>query len=847
MPTSVVLAAVGGVVAGSTFSVAAGLTLGFSMSSFVGSLVLSGLSSALAPDAPDQQQDQSSITNSGRTVTTRQPITPWRVIYGRTRVGGAVTYKKVTGNHAYYHLVLTFAGHVCQDIETIYFNDEAVPLDVDGNATGTYAGYVRIKKSLGAEAGQPFPDLVTESEGQWTDAHRQTGCTKIYVRLLASNDKFPAGLPNITAVIKGKCDIYDPRDLSVGWSDNPALVVANYLTDSIRGIGAVYAEEINAADLAAAANVCDEAVTLAAGGSESRYTCNGAFSTSEKPVDLIPKLASSMAGYVVKIGAKWNIIAGAYESTTLALDESDLAGPISWQSLVSRRDNCNAVKGVYVEPGNLWQPSDFPAIVSDAYIAQDNGETVYHDLKLDYTASASMAQRIAKIDLLRTRQGLTVSFPGKLTAFRAQPGKCVLLTVEKYGWSSKPFWVADGRFAINADGTLGYHLSLRETAAAVYEWATNEEQEIDLAPNTDLGDPLTVAAPGVPSVSEALYETTGSAGVKARATMGWVAVPDAFVVDYLPEYRVAAGAWTTLAATSGIRVIIDDIAPGSYEFRVRARNTMGVSSAYSATRSKTIVGLAAAPADVTGFSVIKSGGFALAQWALHADLDVKIGGRLVIRHAPATSGATWNDGVILEEFNGDAIQGLVPLITGTYMAKAKDSTGNWSDTAASFVVTEGTVTGWTTVATSTQDPGFTGSKTNLTVASSTLRLDTLGTDATGSYAFAAVVDLATAATRRFEADVAASSFIATDLIGSRGLVSTWPSVAGAAVNDCDVTLSAAITDDDPAGSPTWSAWTPFFVADFTCRAAKFKLDFEAGDATHNIAVDTLVVHVKEPA
>ena len=175
------------------------------------------------------------------------------------------------------------------------------------------------------------------------------------------------------------------------------------------------------------------------------------------------------------------------------------------------------------------------------------------------------------------------------------------------------------------------------------------------------------------------------------------------------------------------------------------------------------------------------------------------------------------------------------------------SSGNYSTSAASFVVTEGMVSGFTTVATSTQQATFTGSKTNTVVDGSVLQIDTLGIDATGSYDFSAALDMTTSATRRFEADISAVSFVATDLIDSRaGTIDTWASIDGVEVDDCDVTLYAAITDDDPAGSPTWSAWMPFFVADFTCRAAKFKLDFSAADPTHNIAVDTLVVHVKEP-
>jgi hypothetical protein len=70
-------------------------------------------------------------------------------------------------------------------------------------------------------------------------------------------------------------------------------------------------------------------------------------------------------------------------------------------------------------------------------------------------------------------------------------------------------------------------------------------------------------------------------------------------------------------------------------------------------------------------------------------------------------------------------------------------------------------------------------------------------------------------------------------------------VDGATVNDCDVTLYASTTNDDPAGSPAYSPWVPFMVADFTCRAAKFKLVFETGSVTNNIDVSVLTVYVKK--
>ena len=862
MVTSVAVAVASGVMAETSLAMLAAGTIGFSWSAFASSLILSGLSAAMRPDAPSQS---GGVSNPERTVTMRKAISPWRVIYGRTRVGGVVTYKKITANHQWYHMVVTLAGHVSEEIETVYFNDEEVTLDADGYATGRFAGHCRIQKSLGDETGQPFPNLVELTDGEWSDAHRQTGFTKMRVSVLASNTVFPNGLPNITAVVKGKNDIYDPRSGLTGWSDNPALCTVNYLTDTVRGLGAVYADEINATELAAAANVCDESVTLADGSSESRYTCNGSFTLSEKPADIIPRLASSMAGYVTQIGATWSVIAGAYDTPTLTLTESHLAGPIGFTALVSRRENANGVKGVYVEPGNLWQPADFPAVISDTARAEDGGEAVWHDLRLDYTDSGTMAQRIAKIDLLRTRQPLSVSFPGRLSCFRAQPGKTVMLTIAKYGWSAKPFFVAGGSFAVNKDGTLGYHLTLRETAAAIYDWTTDEEQAIDLAPNTTLDDPFAIAAPGTPDVAESLYETTGSAGVKARATMSWAAVDDGFLLDYLPEYRIAAGTWVALPPTTDTAADIDDVAPGDYEFRVRARSTVLALSDYSGTRAKEILGLTAAPADVAGFSVIKLGGVALAAWTLHTDLDVRQGGAIVVRHSPASSGAAWEDGIIVDEFAGASIGGALALMSGTYLVKARDSSGNWSSAAASFTATEGMVTGWVTAGSVTLSPDFAGSLTDVGVVDGTLRLvsaedwdaaETLDADddvdggaiaASGSALFTDVLDLGTVAVRRVQVAIDASSYDVADYIDGADDIDSAEDIDGAAINDCDATFYAATTPDDPAGSPTWSDWSPFFTADFEARALKFRIDLSSGNASHTIAVQSLTVTALDPA
>lgn len=365
-------------------------------------------------------------------------------------------------------------------------------------------------------------------------------------------------------------------------------------------------------------------------------------------------------------------------------------------------------------------------------------------------------------------------------------------------------------------------------------------------------------------MTESLFEA-GPGIVVNRVTLSWSGTTSRYPV----AYREAEGNWVTLPEMSSQTIDLDGLTPGSYEFVVRQLSSLGTPSLPNSL-TRQVFGKTALPVDAEDFSVVASGGFGLARWLLSPDLDVRVGGRAVVRHSPLVVGATWNDGLILDEFDGNAVSGIVPLITGTYMLKFVDSSENFAEIAASFVATEGMVTGFITVGTITEDPTFTGVKTLVKLNGAHLELgpamlwdsiagnwddvtedfDDIGEQATeGSYEFSNYLDLATVLVRRFEADIEVllidNSRVFDSMAGDWDDVDgTWD---GGDINDCDVTLYASMTSDNPAGSPTWGPWTEFMVADFLGRAAKFRLDFVAGSVNHNIQVHGLTVHAKIPA
>lgn len=822
----------------------------------VASAVLSYASQALAKKPKSSSAGGVADFSRDRTVSVRQPITPWQIIYGETRTGGAFTYIKSTDSNQYLNLLITIAGHEIDSIQAVYFDDEQLVITPAGSGRftvgGRFAGWAEIWYGYGDDGDEEtalLADLTTNSGGEWTSAHRQSGRAKLYVRLKFNQDIYPTGIPNISAVIRGR-KVYDPREDSTAWSSNVALCVTDYLTNSSFGLAADYDEEISEDELIEAANICDEEVDLADTGTEPRYASNGSFETDEKPSDVIVKLLTAMAGKTVFLGGLWKVYAGAYRVPTVTLDETDARGPITVQTKVSRRENFNAVKGVFFDPLNHWQPTDFPPVTNSTYLAEDNNERVWKDIELPFTTSSSMAQRLAKIDLEAARQQITVTYPSKLSAYRLETPDVVGITNARRGWSDKPFELVEGVLSFDAgdDGVPvpGFDLLFRETASAVFDWNSGEETTVDPAPDTDLPNPFLVQPPGAITVTEEIYITRSGDGVKAKAVLEWGSSPDGFLRDYEVEFKLASeSVWRFLEFTSATVSEILDIAPGSYQFRVTAINQLGVRSDPS-TASKSISALSEAPAAPVNLTISAIGGLAILRWAPAAELDVRIGGQFEVRHSGETSGATVATSVSIgESVPGISTISIVPLKPGTYLVRARDSSGNYSP-ASSVVTTQATVLTFANVGSVTEDPGFTGDKIDVIEDSGHLELDG---EVTGTYFFAAGIDLGSVQRVRLTSAIEAAVVNVNDTIGSRLTnMSTWESFSGVVTGSADCRVFVRTTDGDPGDSPvTWSEWQRLDSAEFNSRAFEFKAELTTDDVDYNILVTGLSVSVDEVA
>jgi hypothetical protein len=553
----------------------------------------------------------------------------------------------------------------------LIFDETSIPpdhLDANGNVTsGTFSGVARIRKYLGT-ADQTADSLLVAEVPEWTVDHRLRGIAYVYVRLKYSQDKYPNGIPNISAVIRGK-KIYDPRDTITRFTLNPALMAYDYLSNNDYGFEAsAFIDELA---LDAAANVCDEFVTVAddafavssvaassdiitlAGtdlklclgdrvqvtstvslptgisGATNYYVIPYQFIGSPR-IKLASSLANAMAGVAIDItaagsgtitvtknaeprfhsavnidrtnnlgenllsiltsfggkavyaGGVWRIMAATYETPTVTLDEDDFVAALQINTKIGRGERFNAVKGLYYSTTNRWQSSDYPKVTDSAAVTRDGIEIV-RDYDLPATFRPQTSKRIAKIELKKAVQEITVEATCTLKALQIQCGENVYLNYSRFGWSSKAFEVTALKLVM-ANDQVAVSLTLRETSSDIYDWATTEESSIDTAPNSGLPSVRDVSA--VTGLAfDSTQITTDGGDAFYNISISWTQHPDTFVLEggqFEIQYKLAADSEYLPSFFVHGSMIKSDITQArigeTYDIRIRAVNNMGVRS-----------------------------------------------------------------------------------------------------------------------------------------------------------------------------------------------------------------------------------------------------------------------------
>ncbi len=449
---------------------------------------------------------------------------------------------------------------------------------------------------------------------------------------------------------------------------------------------------------------------------QARYTANGTVDTANKPKEILAGLLSAAAGILTYPQGQFKALPAAYDTPTVTLTASDLRGPVKLTPRIARRELFNAVQGVYSNPANYWQPSNFPIVTNATYETDDGGERIVRDIELAYTTDAVRAQRIAKVHLEKSRQGMVVVMPCKFTAFKLAMWDTVQVTLSQFGWSAKVFRVINWKLAADAQGV---DLVLREDTSASYDWASGDATVVDPAPDTVLPSIAVSALSGL-ALSSGTSDLfiTGDGTVQSRIKASWTAVANVFVTSgghiEVQFKKSADSIWQDAPDVDGAatQTYIGPVDDGvNYDVRARAVSTIGVEGSWATVSAHTVAGKSAAPTDPSGFVAQQSGpGTVLFSCDAIEDADLK---RVEVRLLDFDD-TTWANGIpvcnILKGFTSTT--GAVPPGSWTFLARSFDTSENASDNTARADL-EVTADGFTAVIDRQDYPDWLGTLTNM--------------------------------------------------------------------------------------------------------------------------------------
>jgi len=824
------------------------------------------------------------------------------VVYGTRKVGGNVVFLETSGaDNQYLYMALILSEGEIDSVQSLFVNDQQVNLSgalTDGTQrtvassdsnffdTENSNSLITVEAHLGTDT-QTASSLLDERQS-WTSDHRLRGLAYLALKFEWNADKF-GSLPTVQAIIKGK-KVYNPnldttvtggsgshrKDTSSTWaySDNPILQMLDYLRNGTFGMGITNTYfDINFADWQTASDVCDTNITPFSGASQiDLMDSHMVVDTSKKAIDNVKEFVKGSRSYLNFSGGKYNVLVETTGTASISLTEDNIIGGIQISSK-NKNSRYNRVIVNFINPNKNYQAdsAQFPPVdetglaTADAFDAmktEDGGILLEGRFDFPMLTNVHQAQEMAEIILRRSRTSLDVSLKADATALDLSIGDLVNITHATPAFSAKAFRVQG--LSIGTDHTVSLQCSEHQDSF----YAFGLQLAPPDIPDTTLPNPFSVQAPAITVTDElrVLNEEAISVLVVEATTA------DLFATDFEVQAKKSTDTnFINLGKASGRRFELINVEDDAI-YNVRARTVSSISRSVFTTATHQIIGKTAPPETVTNFSINIIQTEAHLSWTPVGDLDLS---HYRIRHSRDTSAsATYANSVdLINKVSRPANTAVVPAMTGTYFIKSVDKLGNESLDSTSSVAIIQNIKDLNAVATSTQNPTFSGTKTTTVVVGNELRLgtsilfdsgagnfDTTGglfdggggkVASSGTYDFDNVVDLSAVFTSRVTANVTMTRVdFGINFDDATGNFDAREGLFDGDVNefgDTNCELQIATTEDDPAsGSATFTAFRKFFVGDYKARGFKFRALLTSTDSEATPSVSALSVTVDMP-
>lgn len=563
-PIVAAVTAVGGAVsamgAAGTFLVNAGLALGASY-----------LSRALGKKQKGASAASSAVTLD-LSIDSDRPRT---LVLGERLVAGSLHYFCKDGpQNENITLVIALADHEIESLQMVWVNDRAISMHLDAagwqdvpefsDKYGVSMLSFRLYKGRADQ--EADPEVIANSGGQWTTAHRLRGVAWVKVRIVYNPDVWGGSLPTFKWLIRG-AKLYDPRqdDTNPGGSgpmrwgqpetyvfaDNLEVARYNFLRgiyvggDKWFGVG-LDASEIDLAQTYAAISACDEQVQTRAGTWEPRYRVAAVIDADEPWEDVLGKFSLACAGSLPDLSGRYSLFPGVPQVPVLHITDDDFE--VGTELTGSRHRPYDEVvcevTGSWPSPEALYEITALPTRYSSADEEADGGFRRSASYDLSYVRSQSQGQRC--MEIFRRLARRQINHKGTLRRRCGEvleAGDWITWSSAKFGYDARVFRV-EARTPTASGSVTG---QLREIDSAVYGWGPEDEQDPENPTDLPSGGAGTTVVVGIHVEIAQVNGIDGTQVPGIRVT--WQPITDPTVYGLQIEYRrVGDAPWQSYMA-----------------------------------------------------------------------------------------------------------------------------------------------------------------------------------------------------------------------------------------------------------------------------------------------------------
>lgn len=324
--------------------------------------------------------------------------------------------------------------------------------------------------------------------------------------------------------------------------------------------------------------------------------------------------------------------------------------------------------------------------------------------------------------------------------------------------------------------------------------------------NSNITSPIEFSRPAAPIINE--IQTGEEVMIRnldgSITTRMVITLTNPNAGDVTPVVKIRQASETSFRTADTVfadpdKLVLEGLDDGErYDIKVyykRQGASLGSVLSPAASRNNVLFeGASARPDDVQDFRLSVVNGAALLSWRNVSNLDFE---KYEIRFSPELEGVVWGGAqVLFPDVRENRI--ITPLQIGTYLIKALDRGGLYSENATSIATSIDSIDGLNFVELIEEDPSFSGYQNNVTIDTDQLVLDDISLG-TGIYKFNNSIDLGAAFTSKITPNVVARGKNEGNTLDIWGNLNTVTSLSGTVTpDDWNSVVQIRTTQKDPS-------------------------------------------------